>query len=303
LNSIAEYAWNGGSLHQAIVECDFKRFDSTVTNLKLKLLEWVYEKFGAGKIDVQNGTVLSYIRANRKTWGVTRCGVVYSNPDGRQSGDPFTSVGNSILNGLVQLYCMSMSSSCSMKDVKLMVCGDDAWLNSPNLDSVKFSLVAAQLGFQPKVIVRQTIEDSTFCSMRFWPCQVDGKDTYMMGPKINRWLVRAGWNVNSSGPVPPMLRSTMMGVVRDFNHVPFVSQYGRRALELLGNTRASKQVDDHRIHADRVGVPNHATMAMLFKIYGVGDLELDDFERKLSKVDSLTVNINLPYFEHCANDD
>lgn len=125
----------------------------------------------------------------------------------RKSGDPNTSCGNTLINGLVHLYCFhqyySMINKLDMLDpankpsntgVKLLLLGDDnlGWLPEmfgEYINSGEFTKDARKLGLIAKAKISKDIYDAEYCSSRLW-CLHD--DIWVSGPKLGRMWTRFG---------------------------------------------------------------------------------------------------------------
>jgi len=84
-----------------LFENDVSSYDASICKELCELEVWLAKKFGA------KCAVLDLMRANINTHGVTNHGIKYSVKGTRKSGDPYTSLMNSILNGLMHAYCLS----------------------------------------------------------------------------------------------------------------------------------------------------------------------------------------------------
>jgi len=94
---IGRWAWKH-RLRRYYIEDDISKFDSSCQRDCLKFEHQLYQSFGAPV--AVNQLIYANIRTNAKT----RFGIRYYTPDGRKSGDPYTSLGNGIINAIMHLY-------------------------------------------------------------------------------------------------------------------------------------------------------------------------------------------------------
>lgn len=189
-------------------ENDVGAFDASVS-YELGLLEiWLARKMGA------SATVCDLMRENLNTHGYTSSGIFYKVLGTRKSGDPYTSCFNSVLNGLMHLFCLSrrVSLRTCLKLVRMVVQGDDNLMRfHPSLTPDWTLLI--RLGFKCDNIYRSGPEDAEFCSSKFYPT-LDG---YCLGPKVGRVLNKIGWFILPPLNVHPL--SLVKGVAMGFQAV------------------------------------------------------------------------------------
>lgn len=204
-----------------VLENDISRWDSSVTRPLLELEAWIFNRFGAPRC------VRDLVKQNIKTRGVTVHGILYGCDGTRKSGDPYTSVGNSLLNGLIHLWLFTNRGAKQLREVrnkvKMMVLGDDnisqSTLKYPRDHWVKGF---ADLGMTAKPIIRSTIEDAEFCSSRFVPFG----NRYVLTPILGRVLAKFGSFVNppKGANVKGILRGVVLGLWNSVCWVPLMKQ-------------------------------------------------------------------------------
>lgn len=139
------------------VECDFSRFDSTVSQVLLECEHSVYRALFPNMpaiiselLDVQLNTKAFHVR-----------GVAYTTVGRRCSGDPNTSIGNSILNYFCHWVAWrDMPNWASVHE------GDDglAFLSNPPPDyAERLERAATLLGLRIEVISHIELEQAKFC--------------------------------------------------------------------------------------------------------------------------------------------
>jgi len=167
-----------------IFENDVSSYDASICEDLGKLEIWLAKKFGAYR------AVLDLMQANLKTHGYTSTGIKYKVNGTRKSGDPYTSFFNSILNGLMHIFCFVEGGSDLtdvLSGVKMLVQGDDNLLSYDcRLEPRWQSLL--ELGFKCDNIVRENYSEAEFCSNILYPT---GKG-YCFGPKLGRVVSKLG---------------------------------------------------------------------------------------------------------------
>jgi hypothetical protein len=255
-----------------IVEDDVGTFDSSVHYDLGEFEVWIAKKFGASE------TILQLMRSNNKTHGITMLGGKYWMPGGRKSGDPFTSLFNSILNVLLHCFILYKTKGWSVRDMKanlrMLVAGDDN-LMTLNSSAPDFKMWMAKLGFNSEAVVRKSLDEAEYCSCRLYFIQ--GK--WVFGPMPGKVLSKLGF-INS----PPanvtresMLRGIAIGLIRACIFLPPVVAVARRILELteghnayFGYATRFKEEFWH-MHFDYSQFDSHfnpAVYASLYSTYG-----------------------------------
>lgn len=164
--------------HSHCLEGDFKRYDSTINQLLLELERDVYRSMGCPEL------VLKNMEADQDSHGFGG-GVVYNVDGTRKSGDATTSVGNSVIQGVLWRYLINSHhykathyDECwklMLRDYKIFVMGDDSAVFGPYWLSENFKTGFLNFGLQyePKLHVGLSHWPSkymaTYCSHRLWP--------------------------------------------------------------------------------------------------------------------------------------
>lgn len=272
-----------------IIEDDVSTFDSSVHE-KLGIFEvWIAKRFGASE------AILKLMTANNSTHGVTMLGGKYWMPGGRKSGDPFTTLFNSLLNVFLHAFILHKHFGWKVKEIKarvrMLVAGDDnlMTINAPPIDFVPYM---AKLGFKSEAIVRPTLDEAEFCSCRLY-C-ING--TWVFGPIPGKVLSKLGY-INA--PPKDVSRESMMkgiaiGLTRVCCFIPPIAAVAKRILELtedkvayLGYSTRFKQEFWH-MHFDYTAFDsqfNPDIYASLYMTYGwTYNMQLL-LERELSTMD------------------
>jgi hypothetical protein len=209
------------------LEDDVGSWDSSVCGELLETELEIFRFFGAPQ------AVLQLIEENIKTHGSTLGGIRYKRKGMRKSGDPYTSVGNSILNGLIHVFIFCEVNVCtyaqSREMISMAVQGDDNLLShvGPEIDFKQWMLL---FGFDSVALYRDNITDAEFCS-----CVVyHTKQGLVLGPKIGKVMAKVGFFVNPPCHVSQasLVRGTALGMLTSCNHIPPLRAYMHRLLEL-----------------------------------------------------------------------
>lgn len=255
--------------------------------------------------------VNSLLLLNLQTVGKTKSGANYRGNPSVKSGDPSTTVFNTVFNGLVTAYQINQHdpiqrlSSCppDRQTYSAIVGGDDTLIlhrsNVPDLDGG----FEKSLGLQPEYEPTTNIESATFLSAQFVPANVDGLDTYVLMPKVGRILTRFGWGL--TGPhdkyAARVMRGNALGL-HQFHRMPIIGSFISKHLELTSHLPAVILRNYNLMHNSTASVikPNHLTHDWYRNRYGVMPSDYDSFDSQLSQVTQLPYqlpsDIILPYY-------
>jgi len=196
----------------SIFENDVSSWDSSVSQQLLQLEMWLYEKFNCPYI------TLKLVKQNIKTRGVTTHGIRFKAPPMRKSGDPYTSLGNSLLNLLLHMYCLHLHFGWTVQQIKanvvIAVQGDDEVMTSSvDLRPVQFKQMFLLAGFKSDSIFRRTYLDAEFCSMHV----LKVKEGHTFVPKTGKVLSKFGCFIDL--PKKQDVVQTLRGVCLGFQHL------------------------------------------------------------------------------------
>lgn len=198
------------------LEDDVSAFDSSVSK-RLNYLElWMCKKFGLHPLGLQ------LFEANIMTHGFTQSGIKYSVPGTRKSGDPWTTVFNSILNALIHIFAISKANkwSClkTLENCGMVVSGDDSVVVHGGVKIGKEVLL--KLGFECEVNYKNSIYDLEFCSNIFYDTTIGP----LLGPKMGRVLSKIGQFILPPLNIHPLcvLRGVALGFKPLWDYVPLM---------------------------------------------------------------------------------
>jgi hypothetical protein len=205
-------------MDRQVLEDDVSAFDSSIGPEICKLEYWMFKKFGATPLQAQ------LFKANNNTHGVTSKGIRYKVPGTRKSGDPWTSLFNSILNGCMHLWAFcrlrGVTVSQAMDMFRVVVQGDDSVVIHSG-SRLPFKAELLRLGFDCECNYKDSLFDVEFCNSIIYKT-LDG--TYCMGPKVGRVLSKLGYFYNP--PVQQHPKSVLRGVACGFKQlsrlIPFM---------------------------------------------------------------------------------
>jgi hypothetical protein len=178
--------------------------------------------------------VLDLMTANIKTHGATPHGWSYKCDGTRKSGDPYTSLMNSIINGLshLYLYCKwtGRSVGSARRSLKMLVQGDDNLMRHFERQKFPFQEGMAGLGFESEAFYRSDVDQVEFCSSRIYLTN----NGYVFGPKPGKVLAKFGYIVNPPANVSQgsMMRGIALGLQRQVNFIPPLKVVVDRVLKL-----------------------------------------------------------------------
>lgn len=216
------------------LEDDLGKFDSSIRRDWCEYEVWLCRKFGAPRV------VLELMTANIATHGSTLHGWKYKCDGTRKSGDPYTSLMNSIINGLAHayLYCKWTGKSAEQMrlSLRMLVQGDDNCMRHAEEIIFPWKEGMSGLGFDSEAIYRRHYFEVEFCSCRLYAVQ--GGVTF--GPKPGRVLAKMGYVINPPVNVSreSMMRGIAIGLIRATSYIPPLNSTVNRILELTAGHSA-----------------------------------------------------------------
>jgi hypothetical protein len=177
------------------------------------------------------------MKANIKTHGKTLTGLKYKVKGTRKSGDPYTSLFNSVENALTHVWMLCNHNNWSWRQAKtnivMFVQGDDNAMAICNGTYPDVKNIMLQLGFESQFIFRRSYVELEFCSMRVYKV----KEGHSFGPKPGRIFSKTGYYVNPPLGVSreSLVKGTMLGLVNSCHHIPPLMSYIRTQLRMCGD--------------------------------------------------------------------
>jgi hypothetical protein len=201
-------------------ENDIGKFDASCREDLLSTEVMMFQKMGAPR------AVLQLLWWNVNTRGITRFGIRYAVEGGRKSGDPYTSMGNSILNAVIHLYLYAryfkISCAEALSEVRMIVQGDDNLIFHPR-KHVPWARLWEKMGFQAEPSYKDSIYDLSFCSARLMPVH----DGVILSPNpVRVWMkfgVFAEWDFNNN--INDVVSGSAIGNMINLYHIPGMADY------------------------------------------------------------------------------
>jgi len=196
-------------LDNEYVENDVSAWDSSLDIEFARLELWLCRMLRAP------AAVLQLMENNIKKRGRTFFGFKYSVDGTRASGEPFTSLFNSLWNCCIHLFIFCFSQGVTIQQARLLIRGlfqgDDCLLSIPKNLRINWRFWFRCFGFDCKAIVKFNPIDLEFCSMRLYP--VEGGHCF--GPKIGKVISKIGYFINPPHYLHPcvLLRGVALGLL------------------------------------------------------------------------------------------
>jgi len=232
------------------IENDFSRFDGTQQKGCFNLERQVYELFDLAAYPEAHKTFL----AQKKKVGYTKNSVYYKVKYTRASGDPNTSCGNSLINGLAHAYVFEQLS-IPRESYRMTILGDDCLIIMDKMyeqlvDAKRITELFKKLGFNSKTKVKTEPWEVEFCSGIFWPV-ADEDIRYVLGCKPGKLLAKVAFSCKNLRDRD--VRGCFVGHWINNAHVPLVWKYIDIVLKKL-KTSKKEQIaifDKFKINASK----------------------------------------------------
>jgi hypothetical protein len=214
--------------HGRWVEDDLGKFDCSIRKQWCEYEVWLCKQFGAPR------AVLDLMRANINTHGSTAHGWRYKCEGTRKSGDPYTSLMNSIINGLSHLYLYCKWTGRTVEEsqltIRMLLQGDDNCLRHAESCEFPWQQGMAGLGFDSEALYREYIHEVEFCSSRLY----ETNEGIVFGPKPGRVLAKFGYVINPPAAVSAqsMMRGIALGLMKQVEFIPPLKALVDRTLVL-----------------------------------------------------------------------
>jgi len=234
-----------------------------------------------------------------KNSGVSKLGEVKATSNGgRRSGDLWTSSMNTLLNFLISMWVYEAKS---IDDVMIMAMGDDNVVGlrermTPQLQQ-EATLRYESIGLKCEIILRETVEETSFCSGMFW--NVDGR--YRWGNRPLKCMAKLGMNHYKHHPkqFKSLLKGTAKGMLCTAGHVPIIGTLLRTLVATGEDVKArtdNRHLNPYRIQGGVTQYPSMETYQQFANLYGIGIDEILIIEEAIE----CTINLHeAPYvFDH-----
>jgi hypothetical protein len=291
-------------LRPRFYETDYERFDASTIDALMALEACVYlflhpddsefEEWLSTQLDT-NGTLSIKAGSKDPQWQK----VVYFCRGTRKSGDQNTSVGNTIVNILVQLYVLSVTTFTGPMTVfdalnngtlDLLVLGDDTVICIDGIEIPQQAYVTKirELGLVIKLIQKSQY-NVTFCSSYFVPAVVDGLETHILTQKLGRNLSRAynsHLHYNTKITANGWVKSNAYAYMKDYQHIPFMYHWHQVKYNAL---KAYKAIpldgEEYHVSNDIVVGPSDNLFIWFNSVYNVYELPILESDMDWTNVD------------------
>jgi len=272
---------------------DARYWDSSLGEKHLKHEQMIYRQFDPPE------KAKAVLRQQLKTKGFTPHGVRYSVDGTRKSGDPNTTCGNSIENGLQHTFsfCLAKYGDSVLKKnpakagITMIVAGDDNVGFVHHDDAEILSEVEqhmSALGISPKFRIHPDKATMDFCSSLFMPAihPESGERVVILTPKIGRLLAKFGTTIKNPRVPLRQVRGDALGIAQDLAHCPVSRRFVAAALRCSrGHTPTQAQPYDHKMHATRAYELHPEAYDVIEANYSITRLQCDELERFLDSID------------------
>lgn len=258
--------------HRRTLENDVSGWDVSYSEALCELEVWWVKRMGAPR------AVVDLMRRNINTHGYTSKGHKYAVPGTRKSGDPYTSVFNSVMNAMLHFYVYCQEVHVGFAEaatqLNMLVQGDDNLLFHDG-DELGWHARLLKLGFETVSKYRDCPQDAEFCSQRL----LKTKRGWTLVPKLGRVLTKFGCFLNP----PTNIHSdvVMRGVCLGFK------QYGqmpvlRELAKVMGDGPAYVIDEPWKMLGDHVEADEY-TWAALAQWYRLTPSEVMLVEEEIRK--------------------
>jgi len=215
---------------------DFSKFDSTIHSAAIAFELWLYQRCGIGV------SAAAIATAQLKTVGYTSC-FMYTRKATRKSGDPNTSLGNSILNAIVTISAL-LAAGAKWGDFAIAVNGDDGFvLLRYKIDMEKFYACMARAGFVSKASLYPfcEIHMAEFCSASFWPTA----DGTVLALKPGKFLASTPWHIGEVSDPDAWYGGVMCAYRNSYSFLPALDAFINRNLKHADAITSFKKVKEY----------------------------------------------------------
>lgn len=284
---------------------DYKRFDASTARYLIELEADIYNAF------CNDPNFRAWLIAQFTTLGTIEIKdgkdilkVIYGCDGTRKSGDQNTSIGNTMINVLVQVFALSKQypniiDLLNNEEIALLVLGDDTVMvihGDPN--GHKFNMqthvnVSTQLGLQMDIEERHEY-DVSFCSSYFVPAKVNGEESYILTQKLGRNLSRSyTTEINYGKSTKPWIKSNAYAYSQDYRHIPAMYNFHHSIWKSIGGKEKALSLRDEYKHLPRnYKVEKSDNLeTWLMNVYHINHDQLGTILNKLPKQDALADNI------------
>jgi hypothetical protein len=249
--------------------------------------------------------VVQLIDANIDTVGKTHGGWRYKCKGTRKSGDPYTSLFNTIINVVSHLYIF-----CKIRGIGVREAAEHFWMVAQGDDNafahdgprISWRAEMLLLGFKSEATYAKE-DQIEFCSMRLY--NVDG-GRWVFGPKPGRVMAKFGYAINRPPHVSAAayVRGVALSQLKGAEFVPPLKAFFARVLALTSHVPDQQAYRprhlDYQLRVARVHEATARTMYGLSENYYWDYAAQEDFEKFLRKAhfgDTIPIRHQIQLFD------
>lgn len=263
------------------MEDDVSAWDASLCPKLLEVELWLFRKFGAPQ------ACYDLMAQNINTIGMTSFGLFYYRKGCRKSGDPYTSLGNSILNALIHLFIFCRFHRIGIREARnrmtMLVQGDDSLLNLSTIDSINWKQEMSLFGFKSIGTYKENIDNVEFCSSRVYKTNT----SVTFGPIPGKVIGKFGVFCNPPKDINPydIMYGSAVGLSYSSCNVPILNEFVNKMIDLSDNLRLGNCNIKYKKRLNAVNYGLHdinQPWRMLHKQQGIDISTLDSMVDKYS---------------------
>jgi hypothetical protein len=301
---IGKYFYESANgIDTVVFEGDFVKYDSSMHPGLLRIENYIYMLAGASQY------VLDSVERSIDTHGFDKWNNEFGVFGTRHSGDPNTSCGNTLIQGLTNTFVLatildphdppSPIVTWQSTGYRALLLGDDSCISlARSVDPGKYVEFHAKLGLELELVVHRGLEAvylPTFCSSRFYPVDDEfGQPTCVLAPPIGRVMSKAGHFTELPASEDPQsfVKGDALCRMQDSHCIPFLCEYWKTVERLSHKsdakvTASMKRNHLHNPHLNGKFVASRATWTMLEFVYRLSRVDLQRYVAQLATVKSL----------------
>lgn len=243
------------------IDDDQSRMDANFHEDVLRFEIWLLSMLGL------NHEECMILENNIKYRGVGRHGVWIKRDATRKTGDQQTSVANSLVNLILNLYSFftqatqhGLSKEEFWTNICTQVQGDDRHTMIPTylnyFDTQLHEEIHSRFGFPLKFVLETSdLADVDYCSRIYWPT-TDPDYPLLLGPKPGKVITKNGWSTSRKLDHASHVRGVALGLQVSSNHVPILREYVAKLLELTDDNGEDAVQNRYSIKSSKMFNPD-----------------------------------------------
>jgi hypothetical protein len=232
-------------------DADFAKFDKSLEGHLLDLEAMAYDVAGISAYPA----ALAAFLAQRNNFASVKVKQIKTGSaswkDRRNSGDPNTTLGNTLINGVTWAFILEELGYAETEYV-LKVNGDDsalglAWVADDFVE--RATGLFLRLGLTIELNKRSSPWTLAFNGAHGYPAvDVDGSHIIVAGPQFGRFLPKVGWALDAQPDANAWIRGVAMGWKTIVAHIPPMKAIIDKMLELTHGVTAARVCIDNNLY-------------------------------------------------------